>query len=672
LLAATVNAGLTAAALLLAVMNRVSPGDALDDFFAATVAASVSLGAAGVLINLKRPELRLGWLLTGTALACAVPSVTAQYARYALVTHPGSLPAGELTAWLADWTWPIGYALLFVGIPLLFPDGRTLSRRWSYVGLVGVLGTLLLVLSSALQTGANPDLPEVANPYGVHSNVWAVLGPVGTLLIILTLVAAFASLILRHRRATGRERLQLRVFGFAVGVLVLGEVGVPLVWLAVNGSVDDRVLAVSEAASAPWLAVAIGVAVLRHGLYDIEVIINRTVVYAVMTAGVVLAYVAVVGYFTRALHVDGTIPSLVATGLVAVLFHPAREHVQHAIDRLLYGHRNEPYALLADFGRRLETGQGPSLVLGAIAQSVREGLRIPYACVQLRDVDAESGFAESGSQTDIAVKVPLRFGTTVVGELAVAARRPNETFDKADLSLIHTFGRHAGVAAYAVRLALDLQLARERLVGTREEERRRLRRDLHDGFAAQLAGQALTLEAARQLLRTDPDQTELLLMALREHTEQAVGELRQVISDLRPPVLDDRGLLAALRGEVSRYESVQPIVGLVLPDRLPALPAAVEVALLRIASEALTNAVRHSGADSCTLTLHVDPDSAEIRLEICDDGRGVPALHRVGLGLASMRERADELGGSCEIITEVGGGTRVCVRLPTEHGLATA
>lgn len=660
------TAVLVTAALTLAALNGVSLPQALRDFFVATVTASVSLTAVGLLIARSRPELRLGWLLLVTGLACAIPPLTAQYARFALVTHPGSLPAGGPAAWLAAWTWPVGYALLFVAIPLSFPDGRLPRRPWRHARTAGVVGALSLMVGSALSPGANPDLPEVANPYAVQPGagraVVTALATGGSLLLVAALVTAFASLIDRYRRAAATERLQLRLFLLAVGLLVVGELGIPLGSVATGGPVDNGLLALSEAAVAPWLAAAIGVAVLRHGLYDIDVYVNRAFVYAVLTAGVVAGYVLIVSYLAAALQMHSTLASLVATGVVAVLFQPARERVQRAVNRLLYGHRGEPFAVLAALGRRLESGRTPAVVLTAIAQTVREGLRVPYVRVELSQADGEGGSAESGAASPVAVTLPLVFGDASVGTLAVASRRPGEPFDRADLVLMQEFARHAGVAAYAARVADQLQSARQQLVEAREQERRRLRRDLHDGFGAQLASQTLVLDAARSLVHAEPARADELLVQVRDQTQQIVAALRELISDLRPPLLDDRGLLAALRGEVERYAATGLAVTLEAPASLPQLPAAVEVALLRIAGEALVNCRRHAGATSCRVSL--TSSDREVRLDVVDDGRGLPADYRPGVGLLSMRERSAELGGRCDLHAAQPHGTRVSVRLP--------
>jgi signal transduction histidine kinase len=208
---------------------------------------------------------------------------------------------------------------------------------------------------------------------------------------------------------------------------------------------------------------------------------------------------------------------------------------------------------------------------------------------------------------------------------------------------------------------MDLQRSRERLVAAREEERRRLRRDLHDGLGPQLASQALTLTAASKLPRQDADATEALLLDARRHAQEAITDIRRVIYALRPPSLDDLGLLGALREQAVHYQASGVQITIQAPATLGTLPAAVEVACFRIAQEALTNVVRHAQARTCVVALALDD---ALRLEVIDDGRGMPEEHRAGVGLTSMSERAAELGGTCVIEPAPGGGTHVYIQLP--------
>jgi signal transduction histidine kinase len=219
------------------------------------------------------------------------------------------------------------------------------------------------------------------------------------------------------------------------------------------------------------------------------------------------------------------------------------------------------------------------------------------------------------------------------------------------------------VAAYAVRLTEDLQRAREQLVSAREEERRRLRRDLHDGVGPQLSGQALTIDAIRSLLERDPAAAEELLVDLKAQTRGAAADIRRLVYALRPPALDSLGLVGALRSSAARCERDGSLrVDVEAPEAMPPLPAAVEVACYRIAEEALTNVVRHAEAQTCALSMAIDED--ELRLELCDDGRGLPDSRAGGVGLTSMRERAAVLGGRLVVEALSEGGTAVRAELP--------
>jgi signal transduction histidine kinase len=220
------------------------------------------------------------------------------------------------------------------------------------------------------------------------------------------------------------------------------------------------------------------------------------------------------------------------------------------------------------------------------------------------------------------------------------------------------------VAAHAVELHTELRRARERLIIAREEERRRLRRDLHDGLGPQLASQTLTLSAASKLLRADPAAAEELLAEALTHAQTAVSDIRRLVYGLRPPALDDLGLVGALADQAAQHLASGLRVRVTAPDAFPPLPAALEVACFRIAQEALTNVARHAQARSATLTLTVDAPNPALTLEVVDDGRGLPAQLHAGVGLASMRERAAELGGTCVVETAAGGGVRVYARLP--------
>jgi len=305
-------------------------------------------------------------------------------------------------------------------------------------------------------------------------------------------------------------------------------------------------------------------------------------------------------------------------------------------------------------------------VLPTIVDTVREALKLPYAAIALADNGAAPTrvAASVGKAVEEPLRLPLTYQGERVGELLVGPRAPNEAFAPADGRLLEGLARQAGVAAHAVRLTTDLQRSRERLVAAREEERRRLRRNLHDGLGAQLAGLNVQAGVLRRLIGLDPKAADELVVELRDELRGAIADIRRLVHDLRPPALDDLGLVASLHQLAERYgaEGERLRARVEAPENLPHLPAAVEVAVYRIAQEALTNVVRHARAKTCIVRLAVNGE--DVALEISDDGVGIPKERSAGVGLSSMRERASELGGSCVIESVPKGGTRVLVRLP--------
>jgi signal transduction histidine kinase len=393
--------------------------------------------------------------------------------------------------------------------------------------------------------------------------------------------------------------------------------------------------------------------------------VKRPLLYGTLTVSVVMGYVLVVGSIgvlvqqTRVAFVI----SLVVIGLIAILFQPLRDRLQRAVNRLVYGERDDPYAVLSQLGKHMQATVAPESVLPTIVETIARSLKLPYAAIVLKQEDELSVVAAYGSPTEQEQRFPLVYQTNQLGELVLSPRSQGEPLTPADQRLLHDLTPQIGVAVNAVRLTVDLQRSRERLVTTREEERRRLRRDLHDGLGPQLASQTLTLTAARKLLHENPDAADALLADATVHVQEAITDIRRLVYDLRPPALDDLGLIAALREQIAQYQSSGISFTLDVPDQLPELSAAVEVACYRIIQEALTNVVRHAHARICMI--HIALNGVLI-LEITDDGTGLTAECRPGVGFSSMRERAEELGGSCTIESRPApaGGTRVYTQLP--------
>ncbi len=496
-------------------------------------------------------------------------------------------------------------------------------------------------------------------------------------LVPLTGITAQA---LRYRRARSDPARQLsRTMMLALGLALALALLIGLVALLLNlpalapGVRGQRILEQIAFLIFPplfaLLPVALTFIVLRHRLWEINVLINRSLVYGTLTVLIAGLYALVVGSFSLALQVPGNLViTILATGLVAVIFQPLRQHLQQAVNRLMYGERDDPATVLSRLGQRLEGTLTPEAVLPTIAETLAHTLKLPYVAVTLADAsDAGIGaiYQAPGSPTAPADlrRLPLAYQGEVCGELVVAVRAPGETFTPAESQLLADVARQAGVAVHAVRLTAALQRSRERLVAAREEERRRLRRDLHDGLGPQLASLALQIDAARNLVTQKPEAAAQVLGELSNQAQTAITDVRHLAHNLRPPALDQFGLVGALHEFVATHGmatgSLQ--VRVRAPDSLPVLPAAVEVAAYHITLEALTNVMRHSDASQCTVWLCIDDI---LYLAVDDDGHGLPDMLRPGVGLTSMRERAAELGGTCRVVRRPEGGTRVMVTLP--------
>lgn len=547
----------------------------------------------------------------------------------------------------------------------LFPDGHFVPRWARWVALVWISWQLAEQVFPGW--ASDPKGWQV----GAETVVW--LGLLGSVIY---------GQVYRYRHASSPvQRQQIKWVVFGITSALAGFLGMSLV-LGVSGadvptSPGTLVAYLVGYTFIGYLAVlfipaSIGIAVLRYHLFDVDIVINRALVYGTLTVSVALLYVLVAGGLGALLQARGNfIISLLAAGLVAVLFAPLRTRLQRGVNHLMYGERDEPYAVLSRLGSRLESALAPDAVLPTVVRTVREALRLPYAAIELEQNGTFETAATSGDPVGDSIRLPLTYGGETVGRLVLGTRMGEEAFTPTDLRLLEDLTHQIGVTVHAmrltdraVRLSVDLQRSRERLVTAREEERRRLRRDLHDGLGPQLATQTMAAEAARDLISTDPRRAEVLLNELIEQTQAAVADVRRLVYELRPPALDALGLLGALRTQAAHQEYGGLRITIDEPERLPPLPAAVEVAAYRIVLEALNNVVRHADARNCAVRLVLD--ERELCVEVTDDGKGIAEGHGTGIGLSSMRERAAELGGSCTVEALASGGTRVRACLPCE------
>jgi signal transduction histidine kinase len=545
--------------------------------------------------------------------------------------------------------------LLLLGFFSLFPNGRFVPgfMRWILLGFVVVSAGFTLF----------PQLAGIAGSF-------LYLGFIGSIV---------AAQIYRYRRVSSpRERQQTKwvVFGLAVAImLIMTSYLLYIFFPALRDPHQLYGLFVSDLEPGVYVVIplSIGIAILRDHLWDIDVIINRTLVYGTLTAGIVGFYILVVGSLGALLRTGNTLPiSLLATGVVAVLFQPLRGYLQTRVNRLMYGERETPYTVIARLGQRLEAAFAPKTVLPTIVETVAQSLKLPYVAITLKQKETFLTAASYGSVRENLVRLPLVYQNEMLGELILAPRAAGENFSTADRRLLTDLGRQAGIATHAVRLTAELQRSRERLVTAREEERRRLRRDLHDGLGPTLGALTLKVGSARALFLSNPLVADRLLGELENDIEEAVVDIRRLVYALRPPALDELGLLGALRECAVQYTRPESMSGgqsqekrlaivIETPERLPELPAAVEVAAYRITQEALTNVARHAQARTCVVRIVL---ADGLHVEVCDDGIGLPTERHAGVGLTSMQERATELGGTCLIEARPAGGTRVFALLP--------
>ena len=595
---------------------------------------------------------RLAWALLGVGALAAVTVVVRFATRYGLdqgLAHVGWL------LWLSLWLWA-GVSTGLLLVVLWFPTGEAPSPRWRWVewGIGGAY--LAIAVSSALTPGDTSDYPGHDNPLGwvAARDALAVLSTAGFVLLAVVAVGTVAAVARRFQQGAPEVRRQLRWLVLGVGFLVL-TVLAP--WPSSMAGLAEALTVLATA----LLPVTLAVTLLRRDGF----VLPGVLVYGALSAVLLATYLLVVG---AAQAVFGSssdrVAGLVAAAVVALLLAPTRSWLQRGVGRLVYGDRGDPYAALSALGRRLALS--PEGLLDEVVHAVSDAERSPYVAVTLGEDPVPA--AAAGRPVARSVDLPLLLGGVSVGRLTIGARADGEPLARRDLDLLEALSHHVAVAAHAAALTRDLQRSREALVLAREEERRRIRRDLHDGLGPALAGIAFGIDAARRTLARSPARADADLGQLTVEVQSAVDDVRRLVHDLRPPTLDQLGLVPALDEYAARLSERATISVRVFGPDLPPLPAAVEVAAYRIATEALSNAARHARAHDAAVHVSVDP--CGLRLEVLDDGVGLRASPRGGpdggggMGLAAMAERAAELGGTFEALLRPGGGTAVVAVIP--------
>lgn len=640
-----------AAAIGGALWTRMPVADVVASYLATNLAIAVSFATCGAILAWFRPRNPTGWLLMAVGLAQGTTAaVTPLLVAGAALGWSSTTMAALATAYAYGWPWSIG--VLLPTALLRFPDGHLPSRAWRWVGVaILVVGSLFVVMMGSepanvtLDDGRVVSHPLTLTNHDRFAALWSIVG----LGVLGSYVGAFSGLFARYRRGNETQRRQLLWLLLGVGAALL----VPLPTAQFNTGPILLILVIC------LIPTAIAIAILRHNLLDIRLVVSRAVLWLALTALVVAGYIglaAVIG-----LWLAERTTSLLAALLVALAFNPLRLRAQRAVDRLFYGFGRDPVRAVA----QVEDQLGRSRDLQELLEAIRGTLQLPYAALELA-ADRSEIAATSSRPPAAHHRRPLTYANTHVADLIVGLRAGERRIRAADDRVLDLLAAPLSVAVHATTLSTELQRSREELIEARERERRRLRRDLHDGLGPTLTGVTHKADAARNLLETEPDRAAELLGSLQKDVRNAIGDIRRLIHDLRPPALDDLGLLAALRQYVELVDEGRPdalSVGFNAPTSLPPLSAAVEVAVYRVAIEALTNTVRHAQARHVWIRLSLD-DS--LRLEVTDDGPNRVGSWRAGIGLTAMSERVDELGGTLVAGPAPGGG-RVLATFPLVH-----
>lgn len=646
LAAAAALLGVLTSVVVTALATSAIPADEM-----AIAGAVLTYAVIAVVIELARPGHRVGRLMLFGAATWGLGEGALALGLQGHLYDPGSVPAPEWLAVLGTAVRGLGWLVLVLAVPLVFPDGDLpwQGARWTG-GVVAAAITLFVAASLLAPHPLEFRLEAMDNPLGLPERMQLVadaLALAGLGLSFAALVVAVTALV--HRWRGGDELLRQQLLWLCAAFAI------PLAFLPL----------ISTDLVAPWMfafvtlpvPVAIGVAMLQRRLYDVQLAVSRTLTFLALSTVVAGLYALTVGGVGALLREDGaTWLPWVATGVVAVSFAPLRNALQQGVNRLTYGQWSQPADLLAATGRRLADAADVPGLLQTLVQELGTRLDLGYVAV----LDANGGsLAAHGRPEGQVDDAPLTAYGGPVGRLVWSRRLLRD----ADRRLLHDLAAQVGGVVHAAGLLEQVRDAQHRLVLAREEERRRLRRDLHDGLGPTLAALTLRVDTLRNRMGAPGTGLDTELLGLRSAIQEAVVDVRRIVEGLRPPALDELGLAGALEQLVaSTGEPGLRVAVEVAP--LPAIPAAVEVAVYRVVAEALANVTRHAGAREATVRVALGPDGSTVRVEVRDDGSGRAASRDGGVGLMSMRERAEEIGGTLVVDSRPGTGTAVRLDLP--------
>ena len=663
--------------------SAANQSDRLWEYVFAT-SAILAFATVGALITSRQPGNRIGLLLSGLAAAAAVGMVAGEYSTIAAERE---LPLLELSAWVSTVAFiamlgPL--AFLF----LLFPTGQVSSPRWRWLLRLmlvayGVAVTGFALTPGTIESGFVDVHDRISNPIAFpaawREAVQAVTQIAG-IAVFAGAVLSVVSLVLRFRRAGTEERQQIRWLAYLAGFL--GIFMLALVGLAVTGVIpedEDSVIGnvaffVAVIGLFFGIPAACGVAILRYRLYELDVIIKKTVLYAVLVL-LILAVTAVGGLVLGGLVIRPENPSpaalLVIGAIAGFVVWPLRGLAGRIADRLVYGGRASPYEALATFSHRVGDTYESEDVLPRMATILRETTRAGTATVWLRVGDTYRPVATSGTTPPpvraIGDELPALPGDHVAavrhqGELlgALGVEMPaNDPIDRTRERLVEDLASQAGAVLRNVRLIEELRASRQRLVAAQDEERRKLERNLHDGAQQQLVALSVRARLAKTLVAQDPDKAAAQLDELQTGLTGALEELRDLARGIYPPLLADQGLAAALAAQ-ARKAAVPTSVE---AGGVGRHPRDVEAAVYFCTLEAMNNTAKY--AEASLVTIRLVQANGQLSFEVADDGGGFdPATAPRGTGLQGMADRLAVLDGSIEVRSTPGAGTTVTGHVP--------
>ena len=637
------------------------------------ILVSVVVPILGIVIVNKQPRNAIGWLFISAGIAIALATFGQVYAVHALIVEPGSLPAGRAMAWMSNVLWPFPITALVL-LFLLFPTGHVVSGRWRPVAwLTWAIYLLLTVASVVFATAewADPfeDIEAAARAGGTFAQT-AIL--IGALALPVALLLSVLSLAIRFRRSTGDERLQLKWFVSAAAVTA--------VTFSVGFFIDSRVVGVVTSLALLGLNVAIGIAMVKHNLYDIDVILNKAIAYGALAAVITAIYVIVVVVIGAVIGVTEGL-SLVATAIVAVAFQPIRRRAQHFANRLVYGDRATPYEVLSRFSEQVgETYSGEDIHVRMV-RLLAEGTGAISAAVWLKVGDdyrpvatwpangATAPVRAAGNSPpefpDATASVPVKHRGEQLGMLTLA-KPPNDPLTPVEQTLVNDLAGQAALLLSNSRLIEDLRASRQRLVAAQDEERRRLERNLHDGAQQQLVALGVQLGLAQRRARQDAPQMAEALERLQAQTTDALENVRDLARGVYPPLLADQGLAAAIDAQARR----SPLPVRVESNGIGRYPQEVETAVYFCTLEAMQNAAKYAKPGEVVVRLRVE--DRELVFTVSDDGEGFDqATTKLGSGLQNMADRLAALDGDLFVRSSPGNGTVVEGRVPVASRAAS-